>query len=429
MICENTNTSPVKSTNSAVASAGGSNRSALARPSLEAVASFENLHAAFVKAARGKRNRPDVARFGMRWETTLADLSQRLLSGEYVPGDYRVFTVHEKKTRTIMAAPFIDRIVHHAVCNIVTPHLEGSMSPNSCANRIGMGTRRGLELFGRFAHRYPYALKCDIRQFFPSIDREILLSLLRSKIHDERLLSLVNSVLFVAPATDAPFDYFPGDTLLAPCQRLRGLPIGNMTSQTWANWYLNGLDHYVMDYRGFKGYVRYVDDFAVFGNDKQALHRLKNDLVEYLHRLRLRMHPDKSRVYKTRDGVPFLGFRHYPTHRIPGKQNIRRFKRRVRDMYGNGVGVDRLRASIAGWSGFARLGDTARLRECLCARFERLTSGQGETVLRCAPVPSGVEVWGLVEQQSTEPAVREPQQERAGEPQQQHRVPVCVFPA
>jgi RNA-directed DNA polymerase len=404
-----------------VLSAAGQNRSKLPLPTLEAVASFENLHCAFRKASQSKLKRPDVARFNMQWESGLTALSGRLLAGEYIPGNYRVFTVYEKKTRTIMAAPFIDRIVHHAVCNVVTPHLERSMTPHSCANRVGMGTRKGLELFGGFAHNYRYVLKCDIRQFFPSLDRDILISLLGTKISDARLIELIRLILFVAPESVIPFDYFPDDTLLSPCEHRLGLPIGNMTSQTWANWYLNGLDHFVMDYKGHGAYVRYVDDFVVFGNDKAALNRLKDDIAEYLQRLRLRVHPQKTRVYHTYDGVPFLGFRHYASHRVPVKQNIRRFKRRIRDMHKQRVEPATLRASIAGWAGFARLGDTARLRSSLCARLERLTLGQGERVPRSA--------WGLVEQQRQQPSFREPQQEQPGQPQQQQRLPVCSFPA
>jgi retron-type reverse transcriptase len=392
-----------------------------ARPSFEAVASFENLYDAFVIAWRAKTKRPDVARYAMTWEKEIQQLSRSLLAGSYKPGEYRIFLVHEKKTRTIMAAPFVDRIVHHAVCNIVSPHLERSMSPNSCANRIGMGTKKGLTLFSWFAYKYPYVLKCDICKFFPSIDRDILLELLRPKIHDERLVSLVKQILFVAPSTSEGFDCRPGVTLLNPCERAHGLPIGNMTSQTWANWYLNPLDHYITDYLGFGVYVRYVDDFAIFSEDKSALCRLKEDIMEYLQRLKLLIHPEKSRVYKTTDGVPFLGFRHFRTHRVLNKPNIQRFKRRVREMHRAGAGMQRLRESIAGWSGFARMGDTARMRKRLRAQFERLASGQGETVPRSA--------WGLVEQQSTELALREPQQEQPGQPQQQYRFPVCQFPA
>jgi RNA-directed DNA polymerase len=277
------------------------------------------------------------------------------------------------------------------VCNVVSPHLERSMTPNSCANRIGMGTKKGLDLFGRFAYKYTYVLKCDVRQFFPSIDRDVLLDLLRPIVHDEHLLALIRQILFIAPASCHEFDYFPGDTLLSPCECVRGLPIGNMTSQTWANWYLSGLDHFIMDYLGYGAYVRYVDDFAVFADDKSALGLLKERIIEYLQRLRLRIHPEKSRVYRTSDGVPFLGFRHFRTHCVLNKSNIRRFRQRVRTMVRAGAGMERLRASIAGWAGFARMGDTAGLRNKLCSRFERLASGQGVTVPRFA--------WGLVEQQ------------------------------
>jgi len=302
-------------------------------PTIEKVASFENLYSAYCKARSGKQKKTDVALFGMRWETTLSDLSIRLLDGSYTPGCYRLFTVHEKKTRIIMAAPFIDRIVHHAVCNVVSPHLERSMSPNSCANRIGMGTKKGLSLFGKFAHKYPYVLKCDIKQFFPSIDRDILLGLLKPKISDERLLTLIRQILFVAPSSMNHFVYFRGDTLLSPCEHECGLPIGNMTSQTWANWYLSGLDHFIMDFKGYGAYVRYVDDFAVFGTDKSALNSLKDDITTFLQNIRLRIHPKKSRVYKTTDGVPFLGFRNFREHRVLLKGNIRRFKRRIRKFF------------------------------------------------------------------------------------------------
>ena len=320
-----------------------------------------------------------------------------------------------------MAAPFVDRVVHHAICNVVTPHLERSMSARSCANRPGMGTRYGLELFGRFASRYHYVLKCDIRSFFASIDRRILREQLAGKVRDSRLLRVIKQVLDIAPVIADEPDWFAGDMLLTPLERPRGLPIGNMTSQTWANWYLNGLDHYVTDLRGFGAYVRYVDDFAVFGNDKRALAALKADLQCFLERLRLRMHEHKSRVYRMREGVPFLGFRHYPRRRVLLKPTVRRFRRRVRGMVHAGLAADTIRSSIAGWTGFARMGNTVRLRARLCARFERLVEGRGVNVPRAA--------WGLVEQQQRQPALREPEQQQPREQEQQQRVSLCAAPA
>jgi len=401
--------------------AAGLKRSVLPPPTLEAVASFENLYHAWIKAARGKKKRPDVARFAMHWEKSLAAISLEIHTGEYKPGKYRVFTVHEKKTRTIMAAPFVDRIVHHAVCNIVTPHLERSMTPNTCANRTGMGTRKGLELFGKYAHDYLYVLKCDIKQFFPSIDRTVLLDRLKPKVKDRGLLDLISRVLYVAPDIADEFEYFEGDTLLAPCEHVRGLPIGNMTSQAWANWYLNGLDHFIMDYCGFGAYVRYVDDFAVFADDKQALASLKLKIERYAAGLRLRIHPLKSRVYKTSDGVPFLGYRHYREHRVMLKPNIRRFRRRIRHAVAEGTDAARLRSSIAGWAGFALHGDTFCLRTRLCQKFEKQKEGLSEMVPRSA--------WGLVEQQQRQLPFREPQQQQPGQQEQQQRVSCCAAPA
>ncbi|MBN2189204.1 MAG: hypothetical protein JW699_07105 [Chitinispirillaceae bacterium] len=408
------------STPSADRSADGADPLIEPAVALESVADFENLALAFKKASRGRKSREDIARFSMRWESGLLELRRALLDGTYRPGGYRIFTVHEKKTRIIMAAPFMDRIVHHAICNVVSPVLERSMVPNSCANRVGKGTRAGLELFGTFALKYPYVLKCDIRHYFPSIDRAVLLESLEEKIRDARLRALIAEVLSAAPQHGIEFDYFPGDTLLSPCDRHRGLPIGNMTSQIWANWYLNGLDHYIMDYRGFGAYVRYVDDFVIFSDSKQALNGLKDDISRYLERLRLRVHPGKSRVYRITDGVPFLGFRHYRGHRLLNKQNIRRFKRRIREKLRSAAvhpaALESIRNSIAGWSGHARMGNTWRLRNSLRERLAQWR-GPGAGLPRSA--------WGLVEQQREQPALRVPEQQQPGQQEQQLRVSLC----
>jgi RNA-directed DNA polymerase len=378
----------------------------LPETTLENVASFENLYRAYIKARKGKSKRPDVAQFGMRWETHLLALSEKLRTGAYIPGDYRIFKVYEKKPRIIMAAPFIDRIVHHAVCNIVQPHLERSMVPVACANRVGLGTRRGLDLFSSYCRRYTYVLKCDVRRFFPSIDRKILLYLISPKIMDKHLLGLIEKILFHAPpglAVDkSQPDNEPDDA------EVSGLPIGNMTSQIWANWYLSRLDHYIMDYRGFGAYVRYVDDFAVFGNDKQVLNALKAECERFIRiELGQVLHPSKSRVYRTDEGVLFLGFRHWPTHRKPSAANIRRFKRRVCSRLAfsgcDDLLFNKAVSTISGWCGHARQGDTYRLRESLRVRYCR---GPGKEVPRVA--------WGLVEQQqSRELPLLEPEQEQS----------------
>jgi retron-type reverse transcriptase len=392
----------------------------LQQPDFVTVADFGNLALAYRKAAKGKKKRDDIARFSMHWESNLLSLRNNLLDGSFQPGGYKIFTVHEKKTRTIMAAPFIDRIVHHAVCNVVSPVLERSMVPNTCANRPGKGTKAGLELYSRFSLRYRYVLKCDIRQYFPSIDRDILFASLGVKVHDPRLLRLIADILNVAPLTEAECDWFPGDTLLTPLERRRGLPIGNMTSQVWANWYLNGLDHYVMDYCGFGAYIRYVDDFVIFSDCKKSLNALKQDITRYLERLRLRIHPEKSRVYRTCDGVPFLGFRNFRGFRTLLKGNIRRFKRRIRrkikEVNDGVLPMGSLNSSIAGWCGHARMGDTWLLRDSLQRRMLQWR-GPGEALPRAA--------WGLVEQQQRQPVRRVPEQQQPEQQEQQQRVSLC----
>jgi len=360
--------------------------------------------------------RTDVAAFSIKWETKLRELRELLLSRKYTPGDYKIYAIHEKKTRIIMAAPFVDRVVHHAVCNVVNPTLERSMHPHSCANRVGKGTKYGLDLFSKYCRKYRFVLKCDIKNFFPSIDRGIMFDLLRAKIYDPELLALINILIKTPQEQSSALDYFPGDDLFTPLERKRGLPIGNMTSQTWANWYLNGLDHFITSFKGFGAYVRYVDDFAVFGNDKLLLNRLKNEISQYVgERLRLRIHQNKSRVYRTRDGVSFLGFRHYGTHRVVRKESVRRFKRRLlektRLLHQGLLMENQYISSIAGWCGFARMGDTYNLRASLRRKLLLLNRGSGEGESCCA--------WGLVEQQSEQPALRDPQQEQSGQPQQQ----------
>jgi RNA-directed DNA polymerase len=357
---------------------------------LENVASFENLYSAYLKARKGKSKRYDVACFGMRWESHLLALSDKLRTSAYHPGRYRIFKVYEKKPRIIMAAPFIDRIVHHAVCNIVQPHLEASMVPVACANRLGMGTRMGLDLFSSYCRKYTYVLKCDVRQFFPTINRNILLDLISPKIEDARLLELIKKILYHAPSgREADTDAIG---IAMNAAEDTGIPIGNMTSQIWANWYLSGLDHYIMDYKGFGVYVRYVDDCAIFNNDKKKLNHLKTDIEGFIAQKRAQsLHQTKSRVYRTDEGVMFLGFRHWRTFRKPAAENIRRFKRRLRNRLAL-VERDELLfnaavSTVSGWSGHARQGNTYKLRESLWLRYCR---GQGKEVPRFA--------WGLVEQ-------------------------------
>lgn len=236
------------------------------------VISFDNLLLAFRKARRGKRRRPSVAGFELNLEKELLDLQRELTSGEYIPGAYRLFTIYERKPRVIAAAPFRDRVVHHALLNIIEPPIDRRFIHNSYACRAGKGTHAAVSRYQGWTKRHAYALKMDIARYFPSIDHGLLKEKLRRYIKDRNVLDLLDRIIDFSPPSpdDAILVYFPGDDLFTPTERRTGIPIGNLTSQFFANLYLDDFDHFVAELRS------------------QAGERLCRD--------RLRLHPHKAHI-------------------------------------------------------------------------------------------------------------------------------------
>jgi retron-type reverse transcriptase len=157
----------------------------------------------------------------------------------------------------ISAAPYRDRVVHHALCAVIMPIFEKTFIHDTYANRVGYGTHRALERFTSFARSSQYVLQCDIRKYFPSIDREILKTLIRRKIQCPDTLWLIDAIIDNGNDQESSPDFFPNDSLLDPVERKRGLPIGNLTSQWFANIYLSGFDHFVKEQLKVKKYLRY----------------------------------------------------------------------------------------------------------------------------------------------------------------------------
>ena len=335
----------------------------------ETICSFENLVTAAYRARRGKRYRPDVARFHYDLEGQVLALRAELEAGTYTPGPYRAFYIHDPKRRLISAAGFRDRVVHHAVCQVIEPIFERTFIHDSYANRQGKGTHRALDRCTAFARRYRYALKCDIEKYFPSIDHGILLSLLARKIKCARTLWLLESIIGHANPQEEAARYFPGDDLLTPFERRRGIPIGNLTSQHFANIYLNGFDHFVQDELRPGAYIRFCDDFLVFADDRAWLYALPERLQDYLDILRLKTHARKCQVMPTRCGIAFLGWQVYPDHRRVRRSTGVRFPRRLRalqEAYALGyIGLDAVKASVTSWIGHLSHGDTWGLRRTL----------------------------------------------------------------
>jgi len=228
----------------------------------ETIFSFDNLSLAARKAQRGKRFKENVAQFNMNLEKELLNLLGELQQQNYQPGEYRSFFIYEPKKRMISAAPYRDRVVHHALMNVIGSIFEKSFIFDSYANQIGKGTHRAVQRFQTYLRRYRYVLKCDIKKYFPSIDHEILKQKIRRKIADQKTLWLIDTIIDNSNPQVPVIDYFPGDDLLTPIERRRGLPIGNLTSQFFANVYLNDFDHFVKEQLRCQAYVRYVDDCA-----------------------------------------------------------------------------------------------------------------------------------------------------------------------
>jgi retron-type reverse transcriptase len=292
----------------------------------------ENLVLAAQKASRGKRYRRSAMAFNSRMGDMLVTLRKELLDRTYRPGKYRTFEIREPKTRMISAAPFRDRVVHHALCNVVEPLFEKTFIHDTYANRRGFGTHRALRRFTEFARAKKYVLQCDISKYFPSIDHEILKERIRRKIKCRDTLWLVDLIIDNSNEQDAVNMFFANDDLFTPFERRRGLPIGNLTSQFFANIYLSGLDHFVKEKLGIRCYIRYVDDFALFSDEHSQLADARGLIEEYLAGLRLRIHPVKSQLFETRRGASFVGYRVLEDRIRVRSDNLRRGRWRLRRM-------------------------------------------------------------------------------------------------
>ncbi len=329
---------------------------------------FDNLWQAWRQARRGKSRSAGAVAFELNLERELLALQRELAEGSYQPGAYRLFTLYERKPRLIAAAPFRDRVVHHAVMNVIEPPLDRTFIFDSYACRRGKGTHAAVDRYQRWAQRYPYVLKLDIRRYFPSIDHARLKAKLRRRIADPHVLALLDRIIDGSPADVAGEPaWFPGDDLLTPLERRRGIPIGNLTSQFFANLYLDDLDHWLKEQRRVPAYLRYVDDMVLLADAKPELHDHHAALADYLSRDRLRLHPRKAQVSRPRDGLNLLGYLIFPHRRRLRNDNGLRFRRRLRGFaraYAQGrLCLADINPSVQAWIGHARHADTFGLRQ------------------------------------------------------------------
>jgi len=336
--------------------------------------SYKNLELAFKKAGKGKSKKFYVIKFKKELKQNLFSLKKELELETYKPSRLTKFTIRDPKTRLIRKSIFKDRIVHHAIVNILEPIYEPRFITDNYANRLNKGTISALERFDIFKRKVSkngklvshaltnnmikgYVFKADIRKFFDSINQAKMIEILQRKIKDEKVIWLIAKVL-------KNFD-----------DKKKGMPLGNMTSQFFANLYLNDLDQFVKRKLKMRYYIRYVDDFIILHESKEVLKNCRDKIEKYLKNLRLELHPDKSKIYSLYKGVDFLGFKTFYYHRIARKRNIKGFKKKlitlkIKHKEGS-INYNKFMESVCGWFAYVMWGNTYKLRKNIIKNINR----------------------------------------------------------
>lgn len=276
------------------------------------IAETENLEIAFWKAQRGKSGKKEVREFRANLPENLQSIREEFLSGSVSLGNYHYFTVYDPKERVICAADFRERVIQHAVVNICEPYFEKYQIYDSYACRKGKGVDACLKRVQYYCRKYQWYLKLDIHKYFDSIDHKILLHLLGRRFKDPDLLYFFSCLIDT-------YEVLPG----------KGVPIGNLLSQYFANLYLGVLDHELKDVAGAPGYVRYMDDFLIFADSCKDLSNLKTKIEEIIeNQLNLKLNPALSN--RTAHGVPFLSYRVLPFCLRLSQKAKERFRRKIK---------------------------------------------------------------------------------------------------
>jgi RNA-directed DNA polymerase len=347
------------------------------------ICSFEPLRQAALRAARAKRNKNPVALSLQDLEPEILSLENELLTHSYRPRPYRTFRVYEPKERMICAAAFRDRVVHHAICSALEPIFERTLVHDTYACRTDKGPLRAVNRARGFCRRYAYFLKLDVHKYFDSVDHGVLKDQLHRKVKDPDLLWLMDVFIdHPVPWTEAG----------------KAIPIGNLTSQHFANFYLSGLDHFIKEELRIEGYVRYMDDLVLWADEKvtlwDAAHRIEGYLGE---RLLLQVKSGSLMVAPVHQGLPFLGIRVFPGVVRMARLGWRRFRRKVqargRALAAGEIDHETWTRSMSSLVGFVKQADTRRLRASFFNRPGALEVQPGDArrqvQQRCGQLPVG----------------------------------------
>ena len=304
-----------------------------------AIATTDNLYIAYKKAARGKRYTAGHLAFKQHLAANLGLLRQALADGTYKPSEPRVFFVHEPKLRKISALPFADRVVQHAICNIIEPIFDKVFLPNSHACRTGRGTHSAVKVAqATMREGYTWVLKMDFSKYFANVDFTVLHTEIRRKISCAATLKLIESIV---PATG------------------KGLPIGNLTSQLFANLYGHIWDRFIAHKLGIKRWIRYMDDTVIFAHSREVLAVIQHGLGWFAEQ-NLKMTFSKWSIVPVGKGLPWLGYRVWPTHKLLLRASVISAKRKLARFEKHGLAEHRKRF-LAAWTGHAKWANSHNL--------------------------------------------------------------------
>jgi len=311
---------------------------------------LENLLIAWKEFLNGKRNRKDVLEFSIRLMNNITQLHEELSAKTYKHSTYHAFNISDPKLRRIHKAKVRDRLLHHAICRILYPFFDRVFISDSFSCRLRKGTHRAINKFTTFARKESknytktvWVLKCDIRKFFPSIDHEILLKIISDYIIDENIVRLIEIIV------GSFYNRMPGV----------GLPLGNLTSQLLVNIYMNRFDQFVKYKLKARHYIRYADDFVFISSDKKYLQNILPKIEFYLmNELKLNLHPDKVSVKTLSSGIDYLGWVHFPGHRVLRSATKRRMLRNLADL-------ENSQEVLASYVGLLKHGNAYKLNQLL----------------------------------------------------------------
>ena len=285
------------------------------------IISIKNLCDAWRKFLHGKKTRSDVATFSLNFSQNIFQLHRELQNKTYRHGVYEAFSISDPKPRSIHKAIVRDRLLHHAIYQVLEPYFDKKFIYDSYSCRNFKGTHKAIERFGEFFRRVSHngsrtcwVLKCDVRKFFASIDQETLMDIFKRHVSDQSIVWLIGEIV-------QSFSTGPG----------KGLPLGNLTSQLLVNVYMNEFDQFVKHGLKQKYYIRYADDFVILHEDKGYLQELILRVDSFLsERLLLALHPDKVFIKTFASGVDFLGWVHFPNHRVLRTTTKKRMFRNIK---------------------------------------------------------------------------------------------------